>query len=390
MEKSVRVIKNGVNRLRTGHPWAFRGELTHLQGNPGPGDIVRVLDERSRCLGFGFYTPLSLISLRMITRSEVPPDGDFWLGRIRSALSLRRQVIDSDTNTWRLIYAEADGIPGLVADWYHGVLVAQILTAGTEALWPLLQEHLVAELRPTGILARGDQKVRTLEGLEQGKQVLYGEVAPELQVMENGLPFIVDPWNGQKTGAYLDQRENRLAVRAYARGQVLDCFSYQGWFASNLARGGATRVTSVDGSAAAVEMVRRNVALGGFDQVEAIKANCFDLLTEYAGQGRHFDMVLLDPPAFAKSRDSIESGVRGYKDINLRAMKLLLSGGILVTSSCSYHLSESRFIELLEDAARDAGRSFQMLERRMQGRDHPLLLGHPESWYLKTFILRML
>lgn len=389
MTKTIIVSRTAANRLKDGHPWGFRGEIRSERGDPEAGDVVHVTDERHRHICWAFYSPKPLIALRQLTRDPEPPATDTWAARVKMAAELRRAIITSDTDTFRAVYSDSDGLPGLIVDKYADILVVQTLTQGIERVWEPVRDALIEQWRPRGILARNDQKVREMEGLEQEKAIRWGEVPESVEVFENGIRFVVDPWNGQKTGAYLDQRENRLAARTWAKGRVLDAFTYQGWFALNLASA-ATEVLALDGSAPACEMVERNAAVNGFTNVRTIRQNAFNWLKQAEVEGQRFDMVLLDPPAFCKNKQSIPDGVRGYKEINLRAMRLLDAGGILMTSSCSYHLSEERFISLLEEAARDTGRTMQILERRTQGRDHPRLLGHPESYYLKTFILRML
>lgn len=389
-EPSIVVSHSCARRMRGGHPWGFRGEIRKRRGHPRPGDVCAAVDERGRFQCWAFYSPLPLISLRAVSYDrEAPPDDALWIQRIHQAAELRRRLVPADTTAMRVVYSEADGLPGLIADRYGEILVVQLLNQGIEQLRPLLTQALVDVWAPAGILARNDQKVRELEGLEQSVEVLHGQVPDEVEVLENGLRFVVEPRVGQKTGAYLDQRETRLAARDYARGRVLDAFTYQGWFAINMA-GGAREVIALDGSAPALAVLERNLALNGLTNVTPTQANAFDWLKAAADQEERFDTVLLDPPAFCKNKHSIESGMRGYKEVNLRAMKLLQPGGILITSSCSYHLTEERFLDVLIQAASDSRRTLQILDRRGQGRDHPRLLGHPESYYLKTFILRVL
>lgn len=387
--QTIVIIKKGARRLRGGHPWAFRGEIDDLNVRGTPGDIVRAVDDFGNLIGFGFYNPATLISFRLISRSDEPIDAEFWRKRLLTAKALRDMVLPPGDNTGRMIHAEADGVPGLVVDRYGDLLVVQILTAGIERQRQQWVDLLVDVYQPKAILARNDQKTRELEGLAQEKVTLYGEVPAELVVIENGRQFWVDPFYGQKTGAFLDQRENRVAARAYAHGRTLDAFCYQGWFSMNCADK-VDQLIALDGSVPALDMVKRNAELNGFTNIETAHLNVFHYLTNAEKRGEKFDTILLDPPAFAKSKASIDAGVKGYKEINLRAMKLLPPGGILVTSSCSFHLSEPHFQEVLEDAARDVGRQLQLLEKRTQGRDHPQLLGHPESYYLKCFMLRVL
>lgn len=387
--QTIVITKKGAKRIRGGHPWAFRGELIEREGRTDPGKLVRAVDEHGWLVGLGFYNPASLISFRLVSRQEEVVDEAFWGKRLVRAAALRRQVLGPGDTAGRWVHAEADGIPGLIVDRYGDVLVVQTLIAGIEQQVPMWISLLRELHNPSAILARNDQKPRELEGLTQEKKALFGEVPKELVVFENGLKFSVDLWNGQKTGAFLDQRENRLAVRPYAHGKVLDAFTYQGWFAVNCAVGDA-EVTALDGSAPALEIARKNAELNGCKHFKTELGNVFDWLYAADKREERFDMILLDPPAFAKNRQSIEAGIKGYKEINLRAMRLLPEGGVLVTSSCSFHMSEERFLAVIEEAARDGGRQIQLLEKRTQGRDHPILLTHPESYYLKCLVLRVL
>jgi len=389
MQATIKIAKKGAKRLRGGHPWAFRGEILDVSPGVEAGAIVRAVDEQGFLIGQGYFNANTLITFRLITRHDTPIDRAYWSGRLALAAALRSRVIPAGDTAGRLVHAEADGIPGLIVDRYDRLLVVQTLTAGIERELPMWVDLLREHFAPDAILARNDQKTRELEGLTQEKKALHGEVPEGIVVVENGLRFWVDPWNGQKTGAFLDQRENRVAAKAYAQGRVLDAFCYQGWFAVNCGRG-ADRILALDGSAPALEMVRKNAELNGLTHIDTVHTNVFDYLYAADKAKERFDLILLDPPAFAKSKTTIDSGIRGYKEINLRAMRMLPEGGILVTSSCSFHLSEERFLAVIDEAARDGGRQVQILEKRTQGRDHPILLTHPESYYLKCFILRVL
>jgi 23S rRNA (cytosine1962-C5)-methyltransferase len=318
----------------------------------------------------------------------------FWRARLQAARAWRERVV-SDTDAYRLVHGEGDALPGLIVDRYGDCFSLQTLTRGMETLKRLWVELLAEEFQPRLIVERNDAKVRQLEGLPLINSVLYaatGEAqgAPaEFTVTENGLKFWIDLLGGQKTGAFLDQRENRAAAMRYGHGRALDCFSFHGSFALHLARV-CESVVALDISAAAIERARRNAELNGLSNIEFAEANVFDRLRDYEEAGERFDTIVLDPPAFAKNRGAVEAALRGYKEVNLRAMKLLKPGGVLITCSCSYHVGEELFLAMLSEAARDAGRLVQIIEKRTQGRDHPMLLTVPETYYLKCVILRML
>ena len=382
----VIVNKKGEVRIERGHPWVFRSDVVRENGAL-PGAIVQVLGTRDRPLGFAFYSSRSEIRLRMIAHGEsLPPN--LVRDRIKQAIGWRETVAPG-SEAHRLVHGEGDGIPSLVVDRYGEYLVVQTLSQGTEALKGEIVAALVEELHPLGILARNDPKVRALEGLEQEVGLLHGTVPESVVVREGEIRFAIDPWKGQKTGMFLDQRENHLVARTYARGRVLDGFTYDGGFALQVA-GEARTVLAVDLSADALARVRTNAERNGITNVETRDANVFDLLHELAKAGEKFDTVILDPPAFAKSKGAVEKARRGYKEINLRALKLLSPGGILVTCSCSYHVHEADLEEILAEAARDAGATVTVVEKRRQARDHPVVLGVPETYYLKCFVLRRL
>jgi 23S rRNA (cytosine1962-C5)-methyltransferase len=348
---------------------------------------VSVADARGRPLGFAFHSSRSEIRLRMVSRADALPD-DFLRERLAAAIAWRRTVAP-DAAACRLVHGEGDGLPSLVVDRYGDFLAIQTLAQATERLKPEIVAALVELVRPRGVLERNDPKVRRLEGLDQQVSLLYGEVPETVEVEQAGVRFEVDLWKGQKTGLFLDQRENHLTARGYAHGRVLDAFCYTGGFALHVARA-ATEVLAVDVSEDALARVQRNAALNGLSNVTVQTANVFDLLRELSDRGERFDTVILDPPAFAKSRDAVEKARRGYKEINLRALSLLRAGGCLVTCSCSYHIRESDLEEILADAAVDAGATVTIVEKRRQGRDHPVVLGVPETYYLKCFVLRRL
>lgn len=385
-EASVVISSRGSERLRSGHQWVYKSDVRSAQAEAGA--VVRVTDERGRFHGRAFYSDKSQIAIRLLTHQNVPVDRDFFVERLRRAAAFRQTVVDN-TEAYRLVYGEADQLPSVIVDRYGDYFVLQTLSQGSEKQKALLVEILIELFSPKGILERNDPKVRLLEGLEQRVGVLYGEVPAEILAKENGVTFVYDLARGQKTGSFLDQRENHWAARRYASGEVLDCFSYQGGFALTVA-GNSHHVEGVDMGAAALEVARRNQQLNSIGNVTFREANAFDLLKEYDEVGRRFQMVILDPPAFAKNRDSLPAAQRGYKEINLRALKILEPGGYLVTCSCSYHVSEVLFLQLIAEAANDAHRMVAVVERRTQAEDHPIVLTMPETHYLKCIIIRVL
>ncbi|MGA7622586.1 MAG: class I SAM-dependent rRNA methyltransferase [Candidatus Acidiferrales bacterium] len=385
-EPIVVVSSRGLERLRLGHPWIYKSDIRSAQADAGA--VVRVNDERGRFHGRGFYSDKSQIAIRLLTQEDVPVERSFFAERLRQAAAYRQTVVEN-SESYRLVYGESDGLPSIVIDRYGDYLVLQTLSQGSERQKQLIVKLLVELFSPKGILERNDPKVRLLEGLERRAGVLHGEVPREVAVKENGITFVYDLTHGQKTGAFLDQRENHWTARRFASGEVLDCFSYHGGFALTVA-GNCTHVEGVDMSAAAIETARRNQQLNSIANVSFRGANTFDLLKEYDQVGRRFQMVILDPPAFAKNRDSLPAAQRGYKEINLRALRILERGGYLVSCSCSYHLSEPLFLQLIAEAANDSRRTVAIVERRTQALDHPILLTMPESHYLKCIIARVL
>ncbi len=387
----VAVSPRAAKRLRAGHVWVYRSEIVDPSA-ARPGDIVAVEGTHPsggrNPLGIAFFNPESLITLRLISRERISPGIDFWRQRIRRAIALRSQLAGTDT-LGRLVFSEADGLPGLIVDRYADVVVLQTVCRGTDRLLPLWIELLTELCQPRALVERNDVSARTLEGLPERASVLTGSLPGPLQVREGNLTILIDPLAGQKTGAYLDQRENHLRAVAYARGRCLDVFSYQGGFGLQLKKAGAEDVTLVDQSGRALEVAQTTAAQNGL-VVQTVAANAFDFLHEQQTAGAHYDVVVLDPPAFAKNRASLPKAVRGYKDLNLRAMRLLNTGGILITSSCSYHLLPTHFESVIQEAAADAGRTLQVIERLSAARDHPERLGFPESHYLKCLILRVL
>jgi 23S rRNA (cytosine1962-C5)-methyltransferase len=385
-EGSVVISPRGVERLRAGHLWIYRSDVRSAEAEAGA--IVRLTDERGRFHGRAFYSDKSQIAIRLITPHDVPVDRAFFTQRFQRAAEFRKRIVEN-TEAYRLVYGEADLLSSLVVDRYGDYLVIQTLSQGTERQKDLFVQILVELFSPKGVLERNDPRVRLLEALDQRVSVLYGEIPSEIQARENGISFIYDLQKGQKTGAFLDQRENHWAARRYASGEVLDCFSYQGGFALTVA-GNCEHVEGIDMAPAAVEAAKRNQALNSISSVHFREGNTFDILKEYDDAGRRFQAVILDPPAFAKNRDSIPAAHRGYKEINLRALKILAPGGFLITCSCSYHITEALLLQIIAEAANDARKTIAVVERRTQAEDHPILLTMPETHYLKCLILRAL
>jgi 23S rRNA (cytosine1962-C5)-methyltransferase len=384
---TARITPRGEDRLRSGHPWIYRSDVREVVDG-SPGAVVRVLGARDKLLGHAFFSDQSQIVLRMLSRGDVAVDRGFWRARLAAAIECRT-ALRLDATAYRLVHGEADLLPSLIVDRYGDVLVLQTLSQGMDRLIPTVVALLVELTGATGVLARNDPKVRLLEGLEQKVEVLYGDVPPSIAVREGPVSYDVDPWHGQKTGLFLDQRENREAAAQYARGRVLDGFSYNGGFALRLA-GAASEVEALDSSADAVARIAQNAQKNGLANVRAREANVFDELRRLERENARFDTIVLDPPAFAKNKASIPKALAGYKEINLRALRLLNPGGYLVTCSCSYNVDEAMFGQVLYEASIDSHTAVAVVEKRMQARDHPVLLGVPETYYLKCFILRKL
>lgn len=383
---TARISRRGEERLRHGHPWIYRSDV--IGAEAAPGDMVRVIDSRDRPLGFALYSDRSEITLRLFSRGAEAPTLDTWRERMAAAIRFREQL-GIDGTAFRLIHGEADLLPSLIVDRYGDWLVLQALSQGIDRLLPDLTALLVGLTSARGVLARNDPRVRQLEGLEQRVELLHGEVPPLVEIREAGVRYEVDPYHGQKTGLFLDQRENHAAAAAYARGRALDAFSYHGGFALALAPA-VDEVIAVDISEPAVARIRRNAERNGLTNVHARSMNVFDELRELERRGERFDTIVLDPPAFAKNKASVPKALSGYKEINLRALKLLAAGGTLVTCSCSYNVTEAAFAEVIAQAAIDARADVSVVEKRMQARDHPVLMTVPETYYLKCFILRKL
>jgi 23S rRNA (cytosine1962-C5)-methyltransferase len=382
---TVTINRKGEDRVRAGHPWIYRSDVENADA--APGDLVQVTSGRGRPLGYALFSEQSEITLRMISHGAAMPAA-FIRERLESAIRFR-ESLSLDATAYRLVHGEADRLPSLIVDRYGDYLVVQALSQGIDRRLGEITAALVELVKPKGILARNDPRVRLLEGLEQRVEVLHGEVPDRIEVREGAVRYQVDPWRGQKTGLFLDQRENREAALRYARGRLLDAFSYNGGFALALAPL-CTEVLAVDISDDAVARIRDNAARNSLANVEARTMNVFDELRELERVGARFDTIVLDPPAFAKNKAAVKKAMSGYKEINLRALKLLEPGGFLVTCSCSYNVTEAMFVDVVSAAAADAGVEVSLVEKRAQGRDHPILINVPETYYLKCLILRKL
>jgi 23S rRNA (cytosine1962-C5)-methyltransferase len=383
---TITIKPRGEERVRSGHPWIYKSDLAKIDARGG--DTVRVIGTRGRMLGHALYSDRSEIALRLITHDGTAVDVSLWRRRLSQAIHFR-EGLHLNANAYRLVHGEGDLLPSLIVDRYADYLVLQALSQGMDRLVPELTSMLVDLLRPAGVLARNDPRVRLLEGLEQRVEVLHGTVPDHIEVREGNVSYLVDPYRGQKTGLFLDQRENRVAAAEYARGRLLDAFSYNGGFALALAPM-CDEVIAVDISEDAVERITANALRNGIRNVQARAMNVFDELRELERRGERFQTIVLDPPAFAKNKASVAKALSGYKEINLRALKILSPGGFLITCSCSYNVSEGDFADLLAAAAVDAHAQISVVEKRMQGRDHPVLVTVPETFYLKCFILRKL
>lgn len=413
----VFLIKNRKRRLEQGHPWIYPGEIGRIEGNPSGGDIVHILNHDGHFLAQGFYNPVSQLILRVISYSEKPIDEDYFLDKIQNAWK-RRQWLLSNITSCRIVHGEADFLPGLIIDKYEDVLVVQILALGMEVRRQWIFQALKRIFNPRGIYERSDVSVRRLEGLEERVGFVDTPFDTQIILQENGLKIMVDVAEGQKTGYFFDQRENRASLKPIMTGwgashgiyqdpdgcprdkkgkeiknpfwdgaEVLDCFSHTGSFMLHACLYGAKKVTCVDISEKAIEMANRNALLNGFlHRTQFVAENAFDFLRKQVNDKKTWDVVILDPPAFAKSRQALEGALRGYKEINLQGMKLVRDGGVLITASCSYHLSAARFQKMLQEAAADAHKILRLVEFRRAGKDHPVLLGSEETDYLKFAI----
>lgn len=378
------VSPKGARRWEQGHPWIYRSDVKRRPD--APAGAVRVRDTRGKELGIALWSPRSEISLRLIEANPAARiDADWWRHRIQAAVA-RRASLRLDANAFRLIHGEGDGLPSLICDLYDRWVVLQVMSAGLEAFREMIVSAIEEIVEPAGILARNDVALRRKEGLSLDSELLRGEVPTTIEVVEHGVRYLAAPREGQKTGAFLDQRENRALIGSRARGRALDCFSYHGSFALHLARR-ADRVLAIDSSAAALARARENAARNGFTNIDLLEADAFDFLRERERAGDRFETIVLDPPAFAKTKAVLPAAIRGYKEINLRAMRLLSPGGLLFTASCSFHLTKPLFLEMLAAAAADSGRRVALREVRGQPLDHPEVLTIPETGYIKGALI---
>ncbi len=385
--RTLKLKKKEARRVLRGHPWIFSNELQEVPASAAPGELVDVLDDRGAFVGRGYLNPRTLIAVRLLTRRQEPIDEAFLRERVARAQELRSRL--GFGATYRAVFSEADGLPGLIADRFNGTLVVQSLTAGMDRLLDRVLAALREVHAPEAIVLRNDAAAREIEGLEREVRVAFGAVDGPVSFEESGIRYAADVLEGQKTGFFLDQRENRLALRGLVENRrTLDCFCYIGAWALTAARFGASEVIGIDASEKAIAQAKENAALNGLSAT-FIQADVFETLREYEKQKERFGCIILDPPAFVKSRAKVREALKGYKEINLRAMRLLEPGGLLVTCSCSHHIDEHLFREMLIDAAHGAGRTARLLEMRSQARDHPVLLAARETQYLKCAVLQI-
>ena len=380
------ISKRATERVRAGHLWIYRSDIRECRAEGGT--VADLVDVKGKFYGKAFYSDKSQIALRLVTTSDEKVDREFWQNRLKRTIALREKTV-SGTEIYRLVNGEGDGIPSLIVDRYKDVLSVQTLSQGSDRIKGLIAEILWELVNPVSIIERNDGKVRDLEGLPKHISMLKGYDPGEIVCLENCLKFYFHPSSGQKTGAFLDQRENRALAGKLAFGAGLDCFCYAGGFALNIAKY-CEKVEAIDISEAAIKLANKNAQLNGITNIQFETDNVFDRLKLYDTQKKKFDTIVLDPPAFAKSRSHIEAAERGYREINLRAMRLLNPGGLLITCSCSHHIDENAFLNILTEAASDAMRRVQVIEKRTQGKDHPFLLSMPETYYLKCIFLRVL
>lgn len=385
----IMLAKNKEMRVEHGHPWIFKSDIQHIAGAVQPGNVVEVYSHQNRFLGKGYYNPASQIAIRMLTRQDEEVNRDFFYHRILRAWEYRKKV--ADTDSCRVVFAESDFLPALIVDKFSDILVVQTLALGMDRFKADIVDILNEIIKPRGIYERNDVPVRELEGLPQQKGFLSAPFDTKVEMVENGIKFLVDVENGQKTGFFLDQKENRAALKPLVKnGRVLDCFSHTGSFALHAAYYGAREVIGVDISAHAVACAEHNARLNQLEGIAHFKeANAFDLLRAYSDQKERFDTVILDPPAFTKSKNTVEGAVRGYKEINLRALKLINEGGFLVSCSCSQHIGNQLFLDIIHEAAHDAKRAVRLVEFRSQAKDHPILMASKETQYIKCALMQV-
>jgi 23S rRNA (cytosine1962-C5)-methyltransferase len=388
----VKVQEGRLRKIVEGHPWVYRTEIDAVEGSPKDGDLVEVRGPRGKLLGTGVFNAQSMLTVRLLLHGGGPVDDALIVDRVRKAVAYRAYYDRPDTDSRRLIFGEADRLPGVIADQFADVIVLQVLSLGMERWQDLIARTLVDLVKPRSLLLRNDESIRLKEGLPLYNRVFFGPEPGETEILENGLKLLVDPVGGQKTGYYLDQKDNHAFLRKFSAGKrVLDCFSYVGGFGLNAAAAGALETVAVDISEDAVSRARANAERNGLsDRMTFVAANAFDYLREQGRARARFNVVVLDPPAFTKSQSARDGAIRGYKEINLSAMRLLPEDGILATHSCSFHMPESTFVETVLSAAHDLGRGARIIGMRSQAPDHPVLVGYPESHYLKSLWLQML
>ena len=389
---TVHVINGRQKKLNEGHPWIYRNEIERIEGPYEPGDAVDAVDYRGRWIGRGFINPVSMITVRILTTRNEPVDEALIARRVRNAVAYRNHFRRDDTDCARLLFGEADLLPGVIADRFGDVIVLQTLALGMARYEKIIADTLIELLKPKSLILRNDEPIREKEGMELFRSVYYGEEIRKTIIKENGIALEVDLFEGQKTGYFLDQKANHRRIAPYVDGRsVLDCFTYIGAFALNAAKHGAREVLAVDISAEALRLASENAVRNNLDKtIRFEEANAFDKLRALGKEKAQFDVIVLDPPAFTKSKAALPGAIRGYKEINLSAMKLLPPGGILATHSCSYHMPEDTFVETVLSAARDLRRRVRVIDLYRQDNDHPVLAGYPESHYLKSLWLEML
>lgn len=393
IQAAVVAVKNGMHKaIAQGHPWVYRTQIENVTGEPEPGSPVDVVDFRGRYLGSGLYNPASMITVRLLTTAHEKIDADLIRARVREAIAYRRRFRRPDTDSYRLVFGEADRLPGVIVDQFAGTIVVQILSLGMEKFLEPICDTLVSEIAPARLILQHEEAIRSKENLPLYRRIYTGDDCERETILENGLKLTIDLASGQKTGYFLDQKANHAYLRQFVADQrVLDCFTYIGGFALNALAGGAREVIAVDSSASAIELTCENARQNGFaDRLSTVTANAFDFLRDQVRAGEKYGVIILDPPAFAKSHAARAAAVRGYKEINLSAFRLLEPGGILATHSCSFHMPEDVFLATVLEAARDARRSVRILDVRRQDFDHPVLAGYPESHYLKSVWLQVL
>lgn len=387
----VHVINGRQKKLFGGHPWVYRNEIERIEGDFAAGDDVDVVDFRGRYIGRGFINPGSVITVRILTNKKEDITGEQIRERVRNAVRYRAYFRRDDTDCERLIFAEADLLPGVIAERFGDAVVLQTLALGMQKHEEIIADSLIEEVDPKTLVLRNDEPIRSKEGMKLFAEKYYGEDIRKTIFKENGIKFEIDLYGGQKTGGFLDQKANHRRLRSFVKGKrVLDCFAYSGGFALNAVAGGASSITAVDISEEAIDLVSRNAGLNGIYGLDIVKANAFDFLRESAVKKEGYDVIVLDPPAFTKSKSALSGAVRGYKEINLSAMRLLRQGGILATNSCSYHMPEDLFVNTVLSAATDLRRKVRIIGLYGQDNDHPVLAGYPESKYLKSLWLEML